>query len=117
MPAFVGGGLPQVQVLIASLAAQQQARQQEGQGCVALALHQPGKQGLKAAGVCVRHLCHEAAAKANILSVPNTASYPFASEHRSVLAVKKHGWLLMQNDGLSDILLQSCGHIPVGQLL
>lgn len=79
MPAFVGGGLPQVQVLIASLAAQQQARQQEGQGCTALALHQPGKQGLKAAGMCVRHLCYEAAPRANILSVPNNVSFPLTS--------------------------------------
>lgn len=82
MPVLVGGGLSKVQVLAASLATQQQARQQEGQGCTGLALHQPGKQGLKAAGMCMRHLCHEAAPRADVLSMPDNASFLIASRHR-----------------------------------
>lgn len=72
VPALVGGGLAKVQVFIASLAAQEQARQQEGQGCARLAVHQPGKQGLKAAGMSMRHLCHETAPRVNMLLLPET---------------------------------------------
>lgn len=97
MPALVGGGLSQVQVLVASLAAQQQARQQEGQGCTRLALHQPGKQGLKAAGVCMRHLCHEAAPRVNILSVTNRG-FLFLVQVSVDRCCSKEAWMVVMQE-------------------